>query len=242
MGTRKPIMDQEEVKMMLDKLYALCLEGVPKISRPIEEVAADYIGKYDNREAAAKAMIKNQVIKCTTTGAITGLGGFVTLPAAVTADVGSVLYIQMRMISCTAYMAGYNLNSDQVQTVVYACLAGVALNEIIKKAGIELGEKLFVNIVKRIPGEVLTKINQKVGFRFVTKFGEKGFINLGKMVPGVGMFLSGGFDYLETKVIGARAFRWFFKNDFSIDNDTKTDDFVIRPEEIESYFIDHPDK
>lgn len=33
-------------------------------------------------------------------------------------------------------------------------------------------------MVKKIPGTVLTKINQKVGFRFLTKFGEKGIINI----------------------------------------------------------------
>ena len=35
------------------------------------------------------------------------------------------------MIACTAYMAGYDLSSDQVQTFVYACLAGVSVNYCI---------------------------------------------------------------------------------------------------------------
>ncbi len=239
MAPKKPILNQEAVKPMLDKLYEVCLEGLPKISRPVEEVAEDYLRKNSDRETAAKAMIRNQVLKCTTTGAITGLGGIVVLPAAVTADVGSVMYLQMRMIACTAYIAGYDLNSDQVQAVIYACLAGVAINEIVKKAGIELGEKVFINIVKRIPGDVLVKINQKVGFRFVTKFGQKGLVNLGKLVPGVGMLISGGVDCAETRILGNRAYKWFFKNDFSIDNDPRTDDFVISPDEVDSYFTDH---
>jgi hypothetical protein len=33
---------------------------------------------------------------------------------------------------------------------------------------------------------ILKKINQKVGFRLVTKFGEKGIINLSKLIPVVG--------------------------------------------------------
>jgi hypothetical protein len=38
---------------------------------------------------------------------------------------------------------------------------------------------------------VITKINQKVGFRLLTKFGSKGVINLGKMVPLTGGIIGG---------------------------------------------------
>jgi hypothetical protein len=226
---------EAEVKSFLDKLYDFCLEGIPKVSRPISELASDYLNKYQNSSIAAKAMIKNQVLKCTTTGAVTGLGGIITLPAAVTADVGSVLYVQMRMIACTAYMAGYDINSDQVQTIVYACLAGVAVNELVKKVGVQFGQKLAINIIDKIPGKALIKINQKVGFRFLTKFGQKGLINLGKLVPGIGALVSGGFDYAETKVIGRRAYKWFFENDFTIDNDPSTPDYVLSEDEINEF-------
>ncbi len=226
---------EEEVKTLLDKLYGLCLDGIPKVSRPVSEVAADYLSKFKDPKKAANSMIKNQIIKCTTTGALTGLGGIVTLPAAVTADVGSVLYVQMRMIACTAYLAGYDLNSDQVQTIVYACLAGVAVNELIKKAGIQLGEKIAIVIIDKIPGKALTKINQKIGLRFITKFGQKGIINLGKLVPGVGALISGGFDYAETRVIGRRAYKWFFENDFTIDDDPSTPDYVIPEDNIDEF-------
>lgn len=162
--------------------------------------------------------MSNQIVKCTTSGVITGFGGVLTLPIAVPANVSSVLYVQMRMIACTAYLAGYDLKSDQVQTLVYACLAGVAVNGVLKKAGIQFGQKIAMNLIKKIPGEVLTKINQKVGFRFLTKFGEKGLINLGKMVPGVGAAISGGLDFAETKIIAERAYRWFFENDFTVED------------------------
>lgn len=58
----------------------------------------------------------------------------------------------------------------------------MAVNELIKQAGIKFANGL----IKKIPGKVLTQINQKVGFRFITKFGTKGIVNLGKMLPGVG--------------------------------------------------------
>lgn len=129
------------------------------------------------------------------------------------------MYVQMRMIACLAYMGGYNTNSDQVQTLVYACLAGISIDQILKQAGIQFGNKFVMAMVKKIPGEVLTKINQKVGFRFVTKFGTKGIVNIGKAVPVVGGVISGGFDFVETKVIANRAYKMFINGDFNVSSE-----------------------
>lgn len=61
----------------------------------------------------------------------------------------------------------------------------------------------------------MVKINQKIGFRFITKFGQKGIVNLGKMVPGVGAVINGSLDFVETKIIADRAYKMFFEGDFS---------------------------
>ena len=219
-------LSQEDVMGLLDTCYTKCLDGIPKVSPSIEDMANDYLTKYDSTEDACKAMLKNQITKCTTSGFVTGFGGVITMPVTLPANVGNVMYVQMRMIACTAYMAGFDLNSDQTQTFVYACLAGVAVNGLLKKAGINFGLKFATGVIKKIPGKVLTKINQKVGFRFITKFGTKGVVNLGKMVPGVGAIVGGGLDFVETKVIADRAYRWFMLGDYSIkekENDTLVD-------------------
>lgn len=224
---------QKEILTFLDSLYDKSLSGIPNVSKSVEDLANEYLCKYKTKEEACKALQKNQIIKCTTSGVLTGFGGLITLPVAVPANVGSVLYVQMRMIACTAYMGGYDLKCDQTQTFVYACLAGVSINQIVKQFGIKFGNKFAVNLIKKIPGKVLTKINQKVGFRFITKFGEKGLINLGKLVPGVGAVISGGLDYSETKVIARRAYKWFINGDFENEKED-----VIEPDISESDYID----
>ena len=215
-------MNQNQIMELLDTLYAKSINGIPKVSQPIDVLANDYLSKNNSIEKAAKQFVNYQVAKCTTSGFVTGLGGLITLPVAIPANVSSVMYVQMRMIACLAYMGGYNTNSDQVQTLVYACLAGISIDQIIKQAGIKFGSKFTTAMVKKIPGTVLTKINQKVGFRFLTKFGEKGIINIVKLVPVVG----GGLDLVETKVIANRAYKMFIKGDFSALDD-KDDDEII---------------
>ena len=233
MSEKKPIFSQEDVMKLLDSLYEKALDGIPYVSKSIPDMAEEYLSKYTDIEQAANAMIRNQVLKCTTSGVVTGFGGFITLPVTVPANVSSVLYVQMRMVACAACMGGYKVDSDQVQTLVYACLAGVAVGAIVKKAGLAFGNKVFINLVKKIPGSVITKINQKIGMRFITKFGEKGIVNLGKLVPGVGAIISGGYDFAETKIIADRAIKWFIHGDFTLDNDPKTDDFVVDADDIQ---------
>ena len=76
------------------------------------------------------------------------------------------------------------------------------MTSILKKSGIEIGKKAAVNTLKKIPGAILVKINQQVGFRLVTKFGQKGLINLGKMIPILGGVIGGGFDTVTTIGMG----------------------------------------
>ena len=218
---------QNEIMQLLDKLYDQSIHGIAKVSPPVEKLANNYLEKSNDATTAAKKFINYQIAKCTTSGFVTGLGGLITLPVAIPANVGSVMYVQMRMIACLAYMGGYDTDSDQVQTLVYACLAGISIDQILKQAGIQFGNKFVMAMVKKIPGEVLTKINQKVGFRFVTKFGTKGIVNIGKAVPVVGGIISGGFDFVETKVIANRAYKMFINGDFDVSSEDDEKVFEI---------------
>ena len=212
----KELVSEQDMMRFLDEAYKKVLDGIPRVSPPVETFAEDYLKKHKTKEAACKSMMKNQIIKCTTS---------VTLPA----NIANVLYVQMRMIACTAYMAGYELNSDQTQTFVYACLAGVAVNQLLKKVGIKIGEKVFGNLIDKIPGKVLIAINKKVGMRLLTKYGTKGAVNLGKLMPGVGAVVGGGLDFLETKIIANRAYKWFFENNLEINDDIE-EDIIIEAE------------
>ncbi len=228
---KKKLVTQDDIMKLLDTCYEKSLEGIPHVSPSVKTIAEEYVAKYPTIEQACKAMIKNQIIKCTTSGFVTGFGGAITLPITVPANVSSVLYVQMRMIACTAYMSGLELNSDETQTFVYACLAGVTVNEIVKQTGIKIGMKLSNSLIKKIPGKVLTKINQKVGFRLLTKFGTKGIINIGKLIPGVGAVIGGGLDLVETKIIGERAYKWFFEGDYTVKE--SDDDSIIIVEDVD---------
>ena len=161
------------------------------------------------KEQAAEQLIRMQVTKCTTTGFLTGLGGLITLPATITADIGSSMYVQIRMIAAIAVMGGYSLQDDVVKSMVFATLLKVEVGNLLKQVGVKTANRASLQLLKKLPGTVLTKINQKLGFRFLTKFGQKGVINLVKVVPVAGGVVNGGLNLVETKAIGKRAMKVF---------------------------------
>lgn len=196
---------------LLNSLYDRAMDGVVG-SKSVEDLANEYLEKanYD-KEKAAKALVSNQVLKCTLSGAASGLGGLVTACVTLPANIVNVLYVQIRMIAAIAYIGGYDIKSDQVQTMVYAALIGKSVNQVAGEMGTKIATKVTTNIIKQIPRKALIKINKWIGFKLITKSGTKGVINLGKMVPFVGAAVGGTLDYAQTKFIARKAYDVFIK-------------------------------
>ena len=195
-------MDTSAVVKILDISYDKALNGVAGM-KGAADLATDYMAHGEDLEAQVDALIKNQIIKCGTSGFLTSLGGFITLPVALPANVASVIYMQM--IAAIARMGGYDLHDDRVKTLIIACLCGNEVKEILKQAGIQIGKKLTERAVQKISSALIVRINRAVGFRLLTKFGTKGAINLSKAIPVIGGFIGGGVDAYSTKVIGNKA-------------------------------------
>ena len=193
---------EREMMNLLDACYDKALQGVLPGEKSIEELAEDYLYKSSSKKKAIDDLIGYQTLLCGTNGFITGLGGLLVLPVAIPTNILSTIYIQLRMIAAIAYINGYDIYSDQVRTIAYACLTGSSTTKVLKNVGIKIGEKVVINVIKKIPVEVLVKINQQVGFRLVTKFGQKGLVNFGKMIPLVGGVVGGAFDTGMTLTIG----------------------------------------
>lgn len=200
----------------LDYSYNKAIDGLPGLDTS-EELAQNYLIGDGALEDKAKRLVKWQMAKAGTSGFITGIGGLITMPVAIPANITSVMYVQVRMIASIAVMGGYDIRSDQVKSLVYMCLCGSAVTDIVKDVGINVGTKLSITAINKISGATLTKINQAVGFRLLTKFGQTGVINLGKSIPFVGGIIGGTVDGVSTKTIGNIAINTFLKNQLSPD-------------------------
>ncbi|WP_087686638.1 EcsC family protein [Pandoraea sp. PE-S2R-1] len=192
---------ESKVQQALEWAYDKALNGIPGTGTA-EELAKQYLSDNESPLDAVNSLIRWQNTKAATSGFLTGLGGIVTLPVTIPANVASVLYVQLRMIAAIACIGGYDPKDDRVKALAYACLAGSAAKDILKDAGIVIAQKIALNSLKGISRGTITKINQAVGFRLLTKFGTTGVINLGKAVPILGGIVGATFDSVTTNVVG----------------------------------------
>lgn len=177
-----------------------------------EDLALEYLNdsNYEDNDKRVDSLINWETSKNFSTGFITGLGGFATLPVAIPASLGASWVLQARMAAAIARIYGHDLNEDRVKTLILCVIIGQDIKEVCKQAGIKIGTKLTYVAIRKLPGEVLKRINQAVGFRLLTKAGEKGIINLTKLVPVVGGVVGGTFDAVTCRIT-AKAAREAFR-------------------------------
>jgi hypothetical protein len=194
-------LDQAAIQRVLDWAYDKAVDGVPGLDSA-EELASSYTQGPGTAVDKCNALIRWQVAKASATGFLSGLGGLLTLPVTLPASMSVVLLVQLRMIAAIAHIGGHDIRDDRVKTLIYLCLCGNAATEIARGMGIRFGVRLAQRTIERISGQALIQINQRVGFRLLTKFGEKGILNLGKAVPLVGGVIGGAFDGTFTNQVG----------------------------------------
>ena len=180
------IISQDKIMEVLNWAYDKALTGVAGSDSSFD-LADEYLKTKGTRVDQVNALIRWQNTKAGAAGFVTGLGGLATMPIAVPANLASVILIQIRMIAAI---------------------------EILRDFGILLGKKMTQIAISKISSTVITKINQTIGLRLITKTGTSGLINLSKVVPFVGGVVGGVFDATMTNTIGNIARDIFITSEF----------------------------
>lgn len=177
-----------------------------------QEMAQKYLDKYGSVNAAIDHLVNWQITSAATAGFVTNLGGLATMPLTLPTNVAGVMAIQLRMIGAIAELGGFHENSEEKKTGMYLCLLGSKAGDVLAQTTSQFAIKFATASLKKLPGSMLTKINQQVGFRLFTKFGEKGLVNLHKAIPVLGGLIGGSVDAFSTYAI-AKAAKALFLDD-----------------------------
>lgn len=202
----------EDALKILDIVYESCMRGISPASPAVEETVKEYLSKFPSKEEACSAIIAEQTAKCSTSGFLAGLGGFLTLPATLPANIGTVIYWQMRMIACVAHIADFDLKNEATKVFIFSCLAGLSLDDLLIKISPTADGKFFYELICNASQSVLSEIKEAAAQGIVTKYSTKSLVNLGNLIPGIGGVIGSSVDMADTKAIGDRAYRWFFEN------------------------------
>lgn len=206
----KADLDKSKALQLAEWLTRTAVSGAGPLSSA-EQLAAEYLNdaSYEDNESRIDHLIRFEVSKNFATGFVTGLGGFITLPVTIPASIGASWLLQARLVAAIARIYGHDISEDRVQTAILLVIIGQDLKEVLKQTGIRLGTQVSYRVIEKIPAALLTKINQLVGIRLLTKMGEKGIINLTKLVPVVGGAIGGTVDAISCRVVARTAKKVF---------------------------------
>ena len=155
-------------------------------------------------EAAIRRIVRETVASAGTAGFVTGLGGFIALPATLPANIAGQAVLNARMVAAIAHLRGWDLNDEVVRQAILIAVAGGSPNQVLRQFGITVGRRLTETAIRRVPITVIRAINKKVGFMLLAKYGTKrSVVTLAKGVPIAGGIFGGAVDASFTRAVAS---------------------------------------
>lgn len=189
---------------LVSRILTVGIDGVGPF-KGAQAVAEEHANQYGDREEAVNRMVATHLRMVGATGFVSGLGGLITLPVTVPADMAALYVYQGRMAAAIAYLRGYDIHSEEVRSVVLVSLLGSDGAALLSQVGVDIANKSAASALAKVPGKVFIEINKTVGFRLITKGGTKGVINMTKVVPIAGGVVGGGINVVSTRTVASYA-------------------------------------
>jgi len=178
-----------------------------------QKVADAALAGASSPDAAIDRVVRSHLVYGGTGGFLTGLGGFITMPVALPANVVEFYLVATRMTAAIATLRGYDIRQGQIRTAVLLTLVGADADDLLKKAGIVAAGNRLTNLAaQRLPGPALMVVNKAIGFRLLSQVGRSTFARFGKAVPVVGGAVGAGLDVYMLRKVADNARREFPAN------------------------------
>lgn len=156
-------------------------------------------------EEAIETIVRQHLRLAAAGGFVTSLGGFITMPVSLPANVVGFYMIATRMVAGIACARGYDIRKPEIRSAVLLTLVGADADDLLRKAGVVSTGRLANLAAQRLPGPVLMVVNKTVGFRLLSQVGKKSLTRFGKAVPVLGGAIGAGLDTYLLKRIADHA-------------------------------------
>ncbi|ABC22494.1 hypothetical protein Rru_A1694 [Rhodospirillum rubrum ATCC 11170] len=157
-------------------------------------------------ERAVRETVRRTALQAGAAGFMTGLGGLVTLPVALPANVVSVLALQTRLVATIACLHGHDPESEGVRRAVMLAVVGLSLADFGRGSGVRLGTRMSLRLLDRLPATSARALNKMIGQQLANRLAS---LTLGKAAPVVGCAIGGGMDWAGTRAVGLLADKTF---------------------------------
>ncbi|YAL84362.1 EcsC family protein [Dermacoccaceae bacterium W4C1] len=158
-----------------------------------------------DREKAVEEIVALHRKLVATSGFVTGLGGLITMPVSLPANVIGFYLLATRMCAAIAHVRGYDIDRPVLRSAVLLTLVGTEADAVLNKAGVVSTGKLAHLATRQLPPAALMVVNKAVGFRLIGQVGPKFFTKLGRAIPLAGGVIGAGLDVLLVNKIASHA-------------------------------------
>ncbi len=204
LAATEPVSDNT-VSRMVQLLLDVGIDGAGPL-KSAHEVADDAARQSRSPEAAIAKVARSHVAKGAAGGFVTSLGGFVTMPVALPANVAEFYLLATRMVASIAILRGYDISEPRVRTAILLTLVGSDADEVLAKAGLASGGGKMLHLVSgQLPPAGVLIVNKAIAFKLLRGVGEKAFSKLGRGVPLLGGLVGGSIDTWMMKRIADHA-------------------------------------
>lgn len=203
---------EEQINRYSQEFISILNDEIIKESQHIEEYVKNLrrLNPDIENNHLVKKIISRRSLKAGGVGAVTNIGGIITLPITMPADLYLSFRIQIRMVLAIAYIYGWDINDREIATDVLLVIGGNSAIEALSSAGIKIGEEFAKKAVnKYINREVMKKINKVISRKIITKASEKSFTSFTKLIPVVGAPIGGTINWVGTQAVGKTALQFY---------------------------------
>lgn len=193
---------------LVDQLLDVGIDGRGPF-RSAQAVADAALREHPEPDDALASLLSQHTRLVAAGGFLTGVGGFVTLPVALPANVLEFYASATRLVAATAAVRGYDLTATGVRAAVMLTLVGADADDLLRKAGVVSTGRLANLAAQRLPGPALMVLNKGIGFRLVSTTGRSALSRLGRGVPLAGGLVGAGVDVYLLRRIASQAEREF---------------------------------
>lgn len=175
-----------------------------------KDVAQKAASEHGSVPEAIDAVVSSHLRLVGVNGFLTNLGGFVTMPVAMPANVVGFYTLATRMVAAIAHLSGRDVDDPATRSAVLLDLIGTDATKVLGNLGAFTGGGMTASVATRkLPPAALAAVNKAVAFRIGGRLGQNALSRLPRAIPAAGGVIGAGLDVMLLRKIAQAA-----RNDF----------------------------
>jgi uncharacterized protein (DUF697 family) len=191
---------------VLRQVLEIAIDGYQRFPGA-EQLAESKLTRFDgDAELAIDAVIDQHIRLAGVQGFVTSIGGLVTLPVALPANMTGLAVVQARMVAAIAHLRGYDLGDPRVRTAVITCMLGEdGVADRLRKSSLVTSPLAIATapvfdpvLDRQVAGEVVAELIARIS-------GKRMALTVTRRVPLLGGAVGAGVDGWSTYRVGQYA-------------------------------------